>query len=292
VADPNLDTASQRSPTGMDRNARGLIMGALGIASRTIVDLFLRDRYLDLWDYRNAVEEVWGEEIASVLGVEMASTTNMQSTMSSQQEIKEAVGEVALRFMPEPDFRLAIVEAARSQLPRLTGAESRIKRICKNRGVLWDFTLADGFTWIGDSEVERQAIRPALSAIADPRFAGATKSEFDQARAELALGTPIALKQSVHESGCAVESAMKVVLTECGYSHKETDTARPLFEGLVEAGIVPGFMERIILGASSPRNKRGGHGAGDLPHDVPQAMAEAALASAAVAIAYLHSRLR
>jgi hypothetical protein len=39
------------------------------------------------------------------------------------------------------------------------------------------------------------------------------------------------------------------------------------------------------------RNKKAGHGAGEVPHDVPQEMAEGVLASAAVAIAYLHKLL-
>jgi hypothetical protein len=50
-------------------------------------------------------------------------------------------------------------------------------------------------------------------------------------------------------------------------------------------------MESIVLGANGPRNKKGGHGAGATPHGVPVEEAEATLASAAVAIAYLHKLL-
>ena len=84
---------------------------------------------------------------------------------------------------------------------------------------------------------------------------------------------------------------MKVLLAEHGDSYEEGDTAFRLFERLVACGRVPGFMERIVLGPAVARNKRGGHGPGELPHVVPQDLAEASLASAAVAIAYLHEQL-
>lgn len=162
----------------------------------------------------------------------------------------------------------------------------RITSICKRRGIPWEFTTSDGFTWIGDAEVEELATRPALSAIQDRRFAG-VKNHFDAARSELSLGTPTALRQSVHESACAVEGAMKVVLVQRGVQHDEKDTAFKLFDHLVNAEIVPRFMEYCVLAAASPRNKRGGHGAGEAPHDVPQEIAEGVIAAAAVAISYL-----
>jgi len=82
---------------------------------------------------------------------------------------------------------------------------------------------------------------------------------------------------------------MKVLLTQRGERYDERDTAFKLFEHLVSSGIVPQFMQYSVLAAASPRNKRGGHGAGEVPHDVPQEMAEAVLASTAVAIAYLRA---
>jgi hypothetical protein len=46
-------------------------------------------------------------------------------------------------------------------------------------------------------------------------------------------------------------------------------------------------MEYCVLAAASPRNKCGGHGAGEAPHDLPQEIAEGVIAAAAVAISYL-----
>ena len=51
-------------------------------------------------------------------------------------------------------------------------------------------------------------------------------------------------------------------------------------------------MKDVVLGTVTPRNRLGlGHGAGQQPHAVPVEVAEAALASAAVSIAYMHNFL-
>jgi hypothetical protein len=70
---------------------------------------------------------------------------------------------------------------------------ARITAICKRRGIPWEFTASEGFGWVGDADVETSAMRPALSAIADRRLAGATRSEFEQARVQLAVGTSAAV---------------------------------------------------------------------------------------------------
>ena len=191
--------------------------------------------------------------------------------------------------MPEPDFRRAIHESLRAAPPDF--CEQRVTGICQSRGATWRYSLGAGFEWTGDSLVEGTVVAPALSAVEDPRFAGGVKSEFDSARAELALGTPTALRQSVHQSACAVESAIKVVLGERGVSFDATANANPLFDLLVDEGILERHMHWTVLAAVAIRNRRGGHGAGVNPHDVTQAEAEAAFASACVAIAYLRTLL-
>lgn len=293
AANPMLDTASQRPATGMDKAARQLILNALeGCAEHAVTDSFLRDSYPDLADYVTALRQVWGDDAAEDVAYVVTIVSNEQSTIPSfgdPHRAENAVANALLLHMPEPDFRLAVFQAVRDQ-PLTANPAERITSICKRRGIPWEFTASDGFTWIGDAEMEVLAVRPALSAIQDPRLAG-PKSHFDSARSELALGTPTALRQCVHEAACAVEGAMKVVLTQRGIAYNEGDTAFPLFDRLVVAGIVPQFMQFCVLGAASPRNKRAGHGAAEVPHEVPQEMAEAVIASAAASIAYLHKLL-
>jgi hypothetical protein len=291
IPDPLLDTASQRPPTGMDYGARALILGTLQMTHSAILQAFLAERFLSVDDYLSAVEPVWGSEQVETIRTEIERAANQVPSVTSfgeQAQAENLFALTVLAHLPESDFRSAVLLASLGAPVAPTDA---INRICRNRRIEWEFETSEGFAWIGDEEVEQRAIRPALSAITDARFAGATRSEFDQARVEIALGTPASLKQAVHESGCAVESAMKVLLAEHSVSFDENDAAFKLFDLLTQAGVVPRFMERVVLGAASPRNKRGGHGAGALPHDVPHEMAEAVLASAAVAIAYLHKCL-
>jgi hypothetical protein len=288
-----LDTASQRPATGMDASARELILGTLeGCPERAIVAGLFRDNYPDYGDYVNAIREVWGADVGDDVGYALTVTTDEQSTIPSYGDAHrrgEVMANTLLLHMPEPDFRLAVKIAAQEQRPAANPVD-RINTICKRRGIPWEFTAVDGFAWVGDAEVEELVLRPALSAIQDPRLTGA-KDHFDAARNELAEGAPIALRQCVHESACAVEAAMKVVLSQRGVAYDERDTAFKLYDHLVANEIVPRFMEYAVLGAASPRNKSAGHGAEE-PHDVGQEMAETVMASAATAIAYLHKLLR
>jgi hypothetical protein len=293
MANPMLDTASQRPATGMDKAARQLILNTLeGASNRSISSAFLQDRYADLEDYTVAVREVWGDAPADRMSNAVARAVNEQPTVvafGDTQRAEERVANAVVLAMPEPDFRVAVFEVARGHT-LASDPVARITSICRKRGIPWEFTAGEGFRWIGDAEVEASAMRPALSAVEDPRFLG-VKSHFDSARSELALGTPTALRQSVHESACAVEGAMKVLLTQRKVAYDETDAAFKLFDDLASAGILPQFMQFSVLAAASPRNKRGGHGAGEVPHNAPQEMAEAVLASAAVSITYLHKLL-
>lgn len=293
MTNPVLDTASQRPATGMDTAARQLILNTLeGSSNRGVLHGFLEDNYPTYEDYLRAVREVWGDAPADQMSNAAARAANEQPTViafGDTQRAEERVASAMLLHMPEPDFRLAVSETVeRGKLA--SSPVARITSICKKRGIPWEFTASEGFRWIGDEEVATSAIRPALSAVEDPRLLG-VKSHFDSARSELSLGTPTALRQTIHESACAVEGAMKVLFTQRGVPYDEKDTAFKLFDNLVTAEIVPQFMQYSVLAAASPRNKRGGHGAGEAPHDVPQAMAEAVLASAAVSITYLHKLL-
>lgn len=291
IADLFLDTASQRSPTGLDESVRNLILGVLNANPTWIVDALFEDAYNDYEDYVRAVSEVWGSEFGTRI-YRAVSDAQFRDEMylGKRANVAEAQARSLVLLIPEPDFRIAVFKQVKRR-PAGFAEEDRINQICRARGIPWTFTVVDGFEWVGDQEVETQAIRPALSAIADPRFAGGVKTEFDTARQELALGAPTALSQCLQQAGSAVESAMKVVLDERGIAYGPADTAQRLFAILRDQGLVENNMERLILAAAAPRNQRGGHGAGAVAHVVDVEVAEAVLASAAVSIAYLHKLL-
>ena len=84
---------------------------------------------------------------------------------------------------------------------------------------------------------------------------------------------------------------MKVVLDAHGIAYAAGAAATALFERLEAEQIVPRFMERLVLAAATPRNRRGGHGAGAVAHSLSLEEAEAVFAAAANAITYLRKLL-
>jgi hypothetical protein len=59
MANPYLDTTSQRPVTGLDKGARHLIVGVLDITPGHIVMTFFQDAYAGFEDYYSAAM-VWG----------------------------------------------------------------------------------------------------------------------------------------------------------------------------------------------------------------------------------------
>lgn len=297
MADPYLDTAAQRAATGLDQGARNLIVRVVtdvaALGPDEIVGLFFRDRFGGLEDYFAAVRQVWSDGTAFQLGrvvQDAGINAEFPTSLGPGPDPHTVRAFTLLLHAPEPDFRLAIDDALKAA-GKVGAAAERITAICRNRGTPWAFSHLHGFEYVGDEEVERQLIRPALAAINRPEFVGGVRQEFNSARAELTRGSPEALKQAIHEAGCCLESAMKVVLDVHGVTYQLGDTAQPLFNHLERAGIVPRHMEKLVLVAMTPRNRKGGHGAGAEAHVVNPDEAGAIVAGAAGAIAYLATRL-
>lgn len=300
MADPHFDTATQRPATGLDEGARLLILLVLqestgGDANAAIVAAgFFRDRYGGPNDYLGAVETVWGHAERFLLERAISEAqAEAQFPTDFRRRVKPEIASARamLLHMPEPDFRVA-VEAVFDAARWDSGIAERISSICRNRGVPWTFSVTGKFEYVGDEVVERDLIRPAAAAINRAEFSGGVRAEFEAARRELAEGKPASLKQAVHEAGCAVESAMKVVLERHGVAFDgQRDTANKLFDLLESAGLVPRHMQNFVLSPMTPRNRRGGHGAGAIAHAVDLAEAEAMVAGAAGSIAYLAKRL-
>lgn len=292
-----IDTAAQRAATGLDEGARKLVLQVVleqaRLGPKEVVAVFFRDRFGGPDDYFEAIGNVWGEAEGFRLRQVVAGAhtdAEMAIGFGERRDPREAASLALLLHSPEPDFRLAISEALRAASAMGAAAE-RITAICRNRGAPWAFDHPDGFEYVGDEEIERELVRPALAAINRHEFAGGVRQEFEAARAELANGTPGDLKQAIIEAGAAVESAMKVLLEARGIAFGAGDTASPLFNHLESGGVVPRHMENLVLVAMVPRNRMGGHGAGAIAHQVDAQEAEAVVAGVAGAIAYLATRL-
>lgn len=300
MADPHFDTATQRPPTGLDEGARLLILRVLeettgGDADPTVVvAIFMRDRFGGIDDYLRAVAAVWGPAERFLLERDLSEAgadAQFELRPRRRRDPRIATARAMLIHMPEPDFRVA-VEATFDGPNWDMAVADRVNSICRNRGAPWAFSPEGRFEYVGDETVERDLIRPAIAAINQPQFAGGVRAEFESARRELAEGKPESLKQAVHEAGCAVESAMKVLLEQKGLPFDaQRDTANALFERLEVSGVVPRHMQNLVLAAMTPRNRLGGHGAGANAHTVDLAEAEAVVAASAGAIAYLANLL-
>ena len=299
----HVDTAAMRPATGLDVGARHLMMKVVedairgrrgtGSTPQLMVGCLFHDRYGGLPDYMEAVASVWGEDIRFRLAnvvtearAEVEYGTDSLMTPNVADLATAAALDALLAQMPEPDFRLA-VELTLRYVTALEESSSRLTAICQARGIPWRVDPQRGFEWVGDETVEREVMRPALTILNDRRFVPGVSVEFEQARVELKIGTPQARKQVLTEASSAVESAMKVVLIERGIGHAAGDAAQKLFQGLRDAGLVAADTESTLLAVPRARNKRGGHGAGPVAHDVDEAEAEAFIAAAATAITFL-----
>jgi hypothetical protein len=172
--DPFLDTASQRQATGMDTGARKLMLNVIANVadpSLTVVHYPFDGRFADVGDYLDAVEEVWGHEVAQHLREVVADATSaaiskfLTLTPSADRRVENEVTRELLH-MPEPDFRQALWKTGQGTL-KAGALAPRLNEVCRNRGIQWEFDSDEGFRWIGDNEVEIHAVRPVLSAIDD-----------------------------------------------------------------------------------------------------------------------------
>ena len=117
-----------------------------------------------------------------------------------------------------------------------------------------------------NSLIHSEMVTPALTLLADPRFAGANE-EFLKAHEHYRHGR---LAECLVDCLKAFESTMKIICDLKGWPYKPTDTARSLIEICLRNNLVPTFTQqqltslRTLLESGIPtvRNKKAGHGQG------------------------------
>jgi hypothetical protein len=259
---------------------------------------FRHGHFADLEDYVRAVGSVWGDEVAIEILRQIRSDKDYEPGGTPLYP-----PETFFLAIPEPDFLTAVELGLRMATGPYKGAPlpSLLNRVCRARGIpyrLEGYLSQARFKWIGDSVVSKEVLEPALSALDDPRLAQGPKSEFETARQELRQGTPVALKQAVAEACNAVESGLKVLLTEHGESLPTRQNLDALIEAGRQAGLFPAAVdgkgvpvEQILAGPGRFGNRRGRHGGGSVPHDVTPEEAEAVVSAAAVALTLIAKHL-
>ncbi|MEQ8767532.1 MAG: hypothetical protein RL885_26730 [Planctomycetota bacterium] len=139
--------------------------------------------------------------------------------------------------------------------------------------------------------VHSQAVKPALTVLADPAYEGANE-EFRKAHEHYRSGRP---KEAINECLKSLESVLKSICISKNWTFRETDTARVLIGIVLDNGILPKFMEsqlgtfRSLLESGIPavRNKTAGHGQGEESVHVPNYLASYALHLTATTILLL-----
>jgi hypothetical protein len=102
-------------------------------------------------------------------------------------------------------------------------------------------------------------------------------------------------KECLNDCLKAFESTMKTICIKREWTHRETDTAKPLIDTCFANGLLPAFMKahigaiRCALESGIPtiRNKLGGHGQGHIPKEVPAFYATYLLHETATTIVFL-----
>jgi len=129
--------------------------------------------------------------------------------------------------------------------------------------------------------IHAEVIKPALSLLANPEFAGAN-DEFMKAHAHYRHGR---YKECLNECLKAFESTMKTICAQKGWSFSPNANASNLVEVCLGNDLFPSFLQshigslRSILTSGVPtvRNKQSGHGQGPSVLDVDESMARFAL---------------
>jgi hypothetical protein len=142
------------------------------------------------------------------------------------------------------------------------------------------------FEWIGDPTQHELVIQPALQALDDSRLGGA-RAEFEEALHKRRLGAAKDLEDAVDEAAKAVESLLKVLHAAHNVTPPHGQQVTPLFNSLVTANVLPGYVDKLVVGAAGPRNQMASHGQGATVRAVPEELADASIAAAATAITLL-----
>jgi hypothetical protein len=269
-----------------------------------IVAFFQHEAYGNLDDYLAAVRARRGFEAAEAIRIEMRTMADRHTDslrLDWQQAMLDAshiYGPIGFFLaIPEADF-FAALEAGAEVLGNTKRAAAALNEavndVCRRRGLPYRMIRAGRnvkFEWTGDATIAATAMNPVLSAIDDPRLATGVKVEFEGARDQLRRDTPESRKRAVGEACSAVESAMKVVLSEHGKPLPKPAVLSKLVNGLITTGIVEGEMREMLVAPGFFGNRKSRHGGGYVAHAVSTATAEAAVAASAVAITYLASQL-
>lgn len=139
--------------------------------------------------------------------------------------------------------------------------------------------------------VHAEVTIPALTLLADPRFAG-PQEEFLSAHTHYRVGEH---RDAVTDANNAFESTMKTICEIKGWDYPNGATASVLLRTLRDNGLLPNYLDNAFdqlaatlqSGLPQVRNEEGAHGQGSEPRETPDYVAAYALHLAAAKIVFM-----
>ncbi len=144
----------------------------------------------------------------------------------------------------------------------------------------WD---ANQLVCIKNMAIHQEAVRPALSLLAEPGFKTANQ-EYLEAHQHFRKDE---YRDCLKKCGDAFESTIKIVCDEKGWPCPSNATASQLVKVYMQNSGLPNYFETTLMIIATLRNRLGGHGQGTQPLTVPEHLAKYSLHASASAIVLL-----
>lgn len=141
----------------------------------------------------------------------------------------------------------------------------------REHGVGYQFE-SDEIIRVDSTYIHSEITKPVLTLLWNEKFSGANE-EYLKAHEHYRHGRN---KECLSDCLKAFESTMKIICSEKGWEHNQTDTASKLINVCFANNLIPSFTQNqfsslqnlLTTGIPTIRNKVGGHGQGQVPQKV------------------------
>jgi len=244
---------------------------------QVMADTLCKEYGLFALDGRNGFQRNHHKELAGFLQEEQ-----------NPERVLDAI-EISFRFIDK--FTRNVDYLGRAHASKF--ADDAIKELnarFREHGVGYEYK--DGEIIRIDSQfLHAEAVRPALSLLRGPEYAGA-QEEFLKAHEHYRHGRT---KEALAECLKALESVAKSICAKRRWKHAPQPTAKALLDVLFDKGLIPPFWSSHFSGLRSSleggvptgRNRLGGHGQGTEVVTVPEYLASYVLHLTASSILFL-----
>ncbi|MXZ63088.1 MAG: hypothetical protein F4Y98_05690 [Chloroflexi bacterium] len=245
-------------------HARPVLSRAMAETGFTEPDSLILDLYAFL-------HECSTEEFLDFIELSFKAEHPPEDQESGTQGVIEAINEI-LRVDDSP-FRLA--DFVLGEPPRSTGGGPPLPPPIISYPMI--IKVEEGLVY-------SEAVEPALDALSTDQYSVADH-EFRKALEHYRDGE---FSSSLTDCGSALESVLKVICQEKGWSCDASDTLGALLDNVVpQLGLAPAFKEKFKLLATIRNTYSSSHGGGQTPRDPDRTLTQYMITSTAATIVFL-----